>query len=485
MSIQVVCTGCETELKVPDTASGKLVKCPNCETRTKVPAPVAEQIDDDETPRPKPKVKAARPTVSDDSDDEDDRPRKKPRRARDDDDEEEDDDRPRTKKSKSKAKSGSNKVLILVLAGVGGLILLGGGVGAAWYFMKGTDQSKPVIPSAKSAPVVAKTITPHSEFLIKPEPSKPGGNAHVRDIELSPDGGRMLVKVMGGPSQLWELTPAPKMIETITKGDALGLVNQGEHVLVSDGLFDLSLVELKTGNAIPGSIEGSWRHGDYGMSVSNKFGRFSWEGRHVNWERKPFRVSKLIKSNDTEKAVMAHPDSLVIFAPPIDSQSKLFFGDPKTGTIKVFDFETMKVTKEIKIEAPKGPGRSDAEWHTFAVRQDGRRIAIRLGWVTGSVEIYDESGKAVNSSNAYLGSGHAREQFLGQERLFFTVGLPKSEKSEENKLGVYDYERSSFVGFILGPKGESRLTAASEDGRTVVMYYIGRPSCIFDLTQLK
>ena len=106
--MQIACLSCKKQLKVPDTAVGKKVKCPACGTIFTALDQVEEMVEPGPPP-PKPKRKPdvveeappPRPRRSRDDDEDDDRPRRS--RPRDEDDDrpqrsrnrDDDDDRPR------------------------------------------------------------------------------------------------------------------------------------------------------------------------------------------------------------------------------------------------------------------------------------------------------------------------------------------------------------------------------------------------------
>ncbi len=165
MPIPVVCGSCQVNLRAPDAAAGKKVKCKNCQAIIAVPvataddgdfefvdpssleppkpvaakpiaaAPIAAksepfvftQGDDDEkdeAPR-KPLKKSKRVAVEDDEEDEAPRKGKKKAIIADDDaDEAGEDEAPKKRKGKKAAKKKSNP-MIFVLGGVGAVFALG------------------------------------------------------------------------------------------------------------------------------------------------------------------------------------------------------------------------------------------------------------------------------------------------------------------------------------------------------------------------
>jgi predicted Zn finger-like uncharacterized protein len=150
MPFPIVCPECDARLQVPDTLAGKRVKCKKCGGTF-----VARPVDDDDDDRPaRPAAKAAdkprpRPVADDEDegdrpqrrsarasrrDDDDDADQNRPRRRSRDEDDEDDEPRPRGKK-KGKKKAGS-PVLLFVLLGVGALVLIGGGIGVYFAFIK-------------------------------------------------------------------------------------------------------------------------------------------------------------------------------------------------------------------------------------------------------------------------------------------------------------------------------------------------------------
>lgn len=102
--MQIACPACQKQLRVPDSAAGKTVKCPACSKTFQAIAVVEEQI---QSAPPKKAPKA--PPVQDDVEDEAPRRRReleeeddeRPRRRRDrDDDAAEEDDRPRRRRDR-------------------------------------------------------------------------------------------------------------------------------------------------------------------------------------------------------------------------------------------------------------------------------------------------------------------------------------------------------------------------------------------------
>lgn len=135
MPIAVICPGCNSRLNAPDAAAGKTVKCPKCKAAMVIPEteanPGFETVEEAEM-KTKPQGKS-KPAVKSDvelDDDEDDRPRKKKKIEVDDDEE---DDKPRKKKGKKKpAPAGLSPVLVGAI--LGGVLLLGGGAFAVYWF---------------------------------------------------------------------------------------------------------------------------------------------------------------------------------------------------------------------------------------------------------------------------------------------------------------------------------------------------------------
>ena len=119
MPIAVHCPECNAKLNAPDSAAGKTVTCPKCKEAMVIPE-IEEEAEEEAAPpkrtkaEDKPVVKKKKAVVEDDDDEEEERPRKK-------------------KKGKKKtAKSGLSPVLIGAIAG--GVLLLGGGAFAAYWF---------------------------------------------------------------------------------------------------------------------------------------------------------------------------------------------------------------------------------------------------------------------------------------------------------------------------------------------------------------
>jgi hypothetical protein len=168
MPLTIACPKCDARLQAPDTVRGKRVKCRKCGETF-----VARPVDDDEDDRPsRPAAKAAakpRPRpVGDDEDD--DRPRRPARASRRDEDDsggdedrprrrrrdEDDEPRPRGKKGKKKKKAAGPPVLLLVLIGVGALVLIGGGIGVYFAFIKEEKPADNAVAKAGGPPPVTQ-----------------------------------------------------------------------------------------------------------------------------------------------------------------------------------------------------------------------------------------------------------------------------------------------------------------------------------------
>jgi len=166
MLITTVCSNCDATLKAPESVLGKRVKCTKCgkpfvaqlpgddeeerpaktlKTKAQAPPPVKRRPDKDEAEDAtddSPPVKRKKPARHDDDDDTENQPRS--RSSRDD-----DDDTPRLKANK-KGKKGKKKpagppVMLFVLIGIGALVLIGGGIGVYFGFIK--DDPTPTTPT--------------------------------------------------------------------------------------------------------------------------------------------------------------------------------------------------------------------------------------------------------------------------------------------------------------------------------------------------
>jgi hypothetical protein len=148
MPITIICPNCDARLSAPETVLGKKVKCKKCDEPF-VAGQAAPEDAVDERPAKRGKA-AARSRANDDED----APPRKATKARgpvDDEDQAADEPRPKAKtKGKKKKKQGS-PALLFVLFGVGALVLIGGGLGIYFGFIKedkltqstaGTDGSK-------------------------------------------------------------------------------------------------------------------------------------------------------------------------------------------------------------------------------------------------------------------------------------------------------------------------------------------------------
>src|SRR5947207_2035453 len=127
MAVQITCPDCDRKLKVPEEVLGRKVRCPACKSPF-----LAQQGDEEETSTAVTSHKAvtargqgsrrhaAMPASSSRQwEEEDDLEEKRPVRRT----------RPATKKGKERGKP----VALFVALGVIGLLLLGGGLGLAWY----------------------------------------------------------------------------------------------------------------------------------------------------------------------------------------------------------------------------------------------------------------------------------------------------------------------------------------------------------------
>lgn len=92
--MQIACPACRKQLRVPDTAAGKTVKCPACAKTFQAIEVVEEEI---QSAPPKRAPKPAPPPVRDEIEEE---PAPRRRRDRDDRDVEDDDDRPRRRRER-------------------------------------------------------------------------------------------------------------------------------------------------------------------------------------------------------------------------------------------------------------------------------------------------------------------------------------------------------------------------------------------------
>jgi hypothetical protein len=125
----VTCGGCDSKIKIPNTAAGKRVKCPKCATAIRVPT--AESAPEEAVaavpaakPRPQPpplKPSRGKSRDDDEEDDEDERPKKRRRREKDDED---DDDAGVPRRKKRKRRSISGLAVASMVLGIGSLILL-------------------------------------------------------------------------------------------------------------------------------------------------------------------------------------------------------------------------------------------------------------------------------------------------------------------------------------------------------------------------
>lgn len=133
MAFTTVCPNCDARLTAPDTVLGKKVKCKKCDEPF-VAKRAADDVDEDER-LAKPAVRSRR------EDDEDARPRKatKARRTADDEDDDradEDEPRPKAKKKGNKKKKQGSPALLIALVGIGAVVLVGGGAGIYFGFIK-------------------------------------------------------------------------------------------------------------------------------------------------------------------------------------------------------------------------------------------------------------------------------------------------------------------------------------------------------------
>jgi hypothetical protein len=191
MPIAVTCPGCSVNMKAPDAAAGKKVKCPKCQALITVPGSAQFEVVDESPPaakRPsfgggskpaievaaaeveeeeKPKPKAKRLAAEDD-DDEDDKPRKK---TRDQDDDE--DERPTKKKNRKRDEDdeeGGSR-LVRNIIGVVLLVIMVGLAGFVFYdkFVK-KDEDKPLASNDSPAPQPggnASSLAPGAEFMMR------------------------------------------------------------------------------------------------------------------------------------------------------------------------------------------------------------------------------------------------------------------------------------------------------------------------------
>ena len=324
MSFSTVCPGCDARLTAPDSAEGKRIKCKKCGDPF-----VARPLDDegDELPE-RPSVKAStrsRPRpVEDDEDDRPRRPAKATRRDDDDDDrprrrsrDEDDDDepRPKTKKGKKKKKAGP-PVLLFVLLGVGALLfIVGGAIGAIYYFSKDT---KDEVPAAKGGPGAVAAGGPGAA----------GGNALTAGwVEQHDAKGRYRIKFPTAPR------PNPQQVQTPTGQTTVTVYLSGgqNEVFVSGpfpvpadrmGLTDEEILEQGVQHA---KVQG--RGGNIQSSRNITYQGFA--GRELVLTvggKKSALVMRLILAGDRMIMAMAGGDT----------------ASPESPRVKAF-FETLKI----------------------------------------------------------------------------------------------------------------------------------------------
>jgi WD40 repeat protein len=461
-------------MKVPDTAAGKLVKCPNCETRTKVPFPVAERIEEEEE-APRPKKKPARQEIDDEE-----LPRKKPRRPRDEDDEVDEEETPRRKKAI--AKSGNNKVLFLVLAAVGGLVLLGGGVGAAWYFMKGSKVAK----QSEDFALVAKdlqTINPRKQFTAEIPKSDTGSTVNVSKLALNQDGSRLIISMGANEQiQIWDIQNEPNKLAS-AKGSTSGFSSDG---LLISGYFGVgnNLIETESGKPSSAKFIGTSTTDLRGTLRSDKV-NFWWE-RSTDW-RNP--AAFVIRESESDKSTArfnhnAGDDDRVVLATPVNQDKELMFGVPAQNKIRVFNFTSKSITREFELDKPR-PYSSVGKvpsWDGFAVHPEGKWIAVRRRF--GSVdplEFFDSNGKF----SSQLGEKKFHEAsgiFLPGRDLYVAGVYPiAGAKTAE----AYDLVRKEIVASFSGHTSSVWCIAVSGNGKIMATASLNGEICIFDLTQIK
>src|SRR5829696_4800627 len=143
MPFTIACPNCDARRQAPDEVEAKTVKCKKCGD-TFVARPAGQDVDDRPSrsaakgaakPRPRPADDddrpSRRPVKASRWDDEDDYEEDRPRRRRDRDDE------PRSRGNRGKKKKAAGPpVLLFVLIGVGALVLIGGGIGVYFAFIK-------------------------------------------------------------------------------------------------------------------------------------------------------------------------------------------------------------------------------------------------------------------------------------------------------------------------------------------------------------
>src|SRR5262245_50279675 len=147
MPIRITCTSCNKLLSVRDELAGKKVKCPGCgtiftaaataATAVKAAPPKLAPPSAKDKVAAKPMAKAAPPPPRDADEEMDERPVRGKRPAPRDDDDDEADDRP-VRRGKKAAAGGSLLWLWLVL---GGVLVVGGLVGAYFLFFSGPSNT--------------------------------------------------------------------------------------------------------------------------------------------------------------------------------------------------------------------------------------------------------------------------------------------------------------------------------------------------------
>lgn len=418
MSFTVTCPNCGAASPVPDAADGKRVKCKACGQAFAVrrpratgddeeadtpprsravppsappsksrPKPARDEDGEDEAPRTKSARSARRP-----ADEDEDRPRRRPR-----DEDEEDRPRDRGKKGQGAGKKKGSPVLLFVLLGLGGLIVAGGAVAAAIYFLGGKDPATPataatggprpggdpvVVPPGADpgrGPTAASTSLPPTKTL----------SVDLKDIlnfSLSPDGSvvglaGVGVKQPGGKEEhlsvFYDLSTGKRVGVPIDLNGP-GVISNGAKSTAFTDFGELFVRDISTGEQTA-------------IGKDLKEFAFSPDGKVVVTAVGPKVSFRPWPATSGEPKEVTSESPVIGLSNVFQQGTRVatVHNDAKGVLVRVWDVRAGKATEDVPLGRPKING-SDTR-HRLAVADDGRAMVVTNE--QGAREVWDLAGK--------------------------------------------------------------------------------------------
>jgi hypothetical protein len=314
-----------------------------------------------------------------------------------------------------------------------------------------------------------------------------GTSPKVEEVLLTPSGSHLIATtgISSKRYQVWALESEPKMLY-----EGSGHVN-----LVSpDGIWigrrtpkGYEHAELVTGKTIRKDAQGSGNY--YFRSPDSLILPL----RSAGWEQgnKPFQIVEY----DTRswKSLPVHnagDDDRVELAPPLSHGREIIFGVPAINSIRVYDFEARKVTRQVALADPRpygGPGKF-AHWSDFNVSPDGKWIVVRRGAMMGRepapTELFDGSTGSLVGMVRFkdvIGSG----PFVpNRDKCLLRSSSAKGSSYQAGDIVVFDLKAKAVSSVLRGLKLTKRATV-SADGRLAASADYDNNIAIWSLDQLK